>query len=123
MRFLLDQDVYAKTVSFLRNADHDVIRVAELGLSRAIDETVLETARAQNQILITRDRDYGNLVFVRSLGSGVIYLRISPATLASVHAELSRVISRYSQDQLSSRDQGWSSVQAITTLRALLALK
>jgi predicted nuclease of predicted toxin-antitoxin system len=101
MRFLLDQDVYAKTVSFLRNADHDVTRVAELGLSRAIDETILETARAQNRILITRDRDYGNLVFVRSLGSGVIYLRISPATLASVHAELSRVISRYSQDQLS----------------------
>jgi predicted nuclease of predicted toxin-antitoxin system len=101
MRFLLDQDVYAKTVSFLQNAGHDVTRVAELGLSQAIDEIILKAAREQNRILVTRDRDYGNLVFVHSLGAGVIYLRMSPVTLASVHAELSRVMSRYSEEQLS----------------------
>jgi hypothetical protein len=51
--------------------------------------------------LITRDRDYGNLVFVQSLGTGVIYLRIVPATLADVHDELNRVIMTYSEAALS----------------------
>jgi predicted nuclease of predicted toxin-antitoxin system len=101
MRFLLDQDVYAKTIQFLHGSGHDLVRVSELGLSRASDETVLQTAQAQNRILITRDRDYGNLVFVQSLGTGVIYLRILPTTLADVHAELNRVIATYSEDALS----------------------
>lgn len=101
MRFLLDQDVYAKTVKFLQDSGHDLVQVSELGLSRASDETILRTAQAQNRILITRDRDYGNLVFVQSLGTGVIYLRIVPIALADVHAELNRVIMTYSEEALS----------------------
>lgn len=101
MRFLLDQDVYAKTIRFLEDTGHDLVQVSKLGLSRASDEVVLQTAQAQNRILITRDRDYGNLVFVQVLGTGVIYLRILPATLADVHAELNRVIVTYSEEALS----------------------
>ncbi|PSN18277.1 hypothetical protein C7271_13390 [filamentous cyanobacterium CCP5] len=100
MKFLLDQDVYAKTASFLTEAGHDLVKVSDFGLARASDETVLTTARNQERILITRDRDYGNLVFVRSLGTGVIYLRILPKTLTAVHAELNRVIARYSEADL-----------------------
>lgn len=76
MRFLLDQDVYLVTAEFLIAAGHDVRLVAELGLSEAPDEEILRTAQDQNRILVTRDRDYGNLVFAKALGSGVIYLRI-----------------------------------------------
>ena len=101
MRFLLDQDVYAKTIQFLHGFGHDLVRVSELGLAQASDATILQTAQAQNRILITRDRDYGNLVFVQSLGTGVIYLRILPATLTDVHAELNRVITTYSEEALS----------------------
>jgi predicted nuclease of predicted toxin-antitoxin system len=75
MRFLLDQDVYAVTAKFLLDARHDVVLAAQIGLSQAKDEEILKTAQEQSRILITRDRDYGNLVFVRSLGTGVIYLR------------------------------------------------
>jgi predicted nuclease of predicted toxin-antitoxin system len=101
MRFLLDQDVYAKTARFLRAEGHDLLQVSELGLSQATDETILSTAQTQNRILITRDRDYGNLVFVQALGTGVIYLRILPTTLAAVHAELGRVTAQYSAAELS----------------------
>lgn len=101
MKFLLDQDVYAKTERFLRDEGHDLVRVSELGLARATDETVLSTAQEQGRILVTRDRDYGNLVFVRSLGSGVIYLRILPTTLEAVHTELCRVIDQYSTAEIS----------------------
>lgn len=101
MRFLLDQDVYAKTERFLRDERHDLVRVAELGMAQAKDEAILSMAQAQERILITRDRDYGNLVFVRSLGTGVIYLHMVPSTLESVHRELSRVITQYSMAALS----------------------
>ena len=38
MRFLLDQDVYAMTARFLAGLGHDVIQVAQLGLSQADEE-------------------------------------------------------------------------------------
>ena len=96
MKFLLDQDVYGVTAKFLRNAQYDVVAVAELGLSRAKDTEVLSTAQTQGRILITRDRDYGNLVFVQAHGSGVIYLRMLPSPANAVHEELTRVIQKYS---------------------------
>ena len=78
VKFLLDQDVYGMTVKFLAGTSFNVVSVSQLGLSRAPDTEVLSTAQSQGRILITRDRDYGNLVFVQSLGAGVIYLRILP---------------------------------------------
>jgi predicted nuclease of predicted toxin-antitoxin system len=97
MRFLLDQDVYAITARFLSDAGHDVVLVAQLGLSQASDEEILRVAQEQDRILITRDRDYGNLVFVRAIGYGVLYLRVLPSTISSVHNELARVIQTYSE--------------------------
>ncbi|MGV2829762.1 DUF5615 family PIN-like protein [Myxosarcina sp. GI1(2024)] len=101
MKFLLDQDVYGVTVKFLNECGYDFIRVIDLDLARASDEEILRVAQKQNRILITRDRDYGNLVFVKSLGSGVIYLRMLPANINAVHAELIRVLETYSEQDLS----------------------
>ena len=56
MRFLLDQDVYTVTARFLIDAGHDVVLVAQIGLSQASDEEILKTAQGQNRILLTRDR-------------------------------------------------------------------
>jgi predicted nuclease of predicted toxin-antitoxin system len=100
MRFLLDQDVYATTARLLTNLGHDVIAVAQIGLSCAEDEDLLRTAETQGRILITRDRDFGGLVFVNRLGSGVLYLRMLPSTQTSIHKELERVLRSYSEDQL-----------------------
>lgn len=97
MKLLLDRDVYAITARFLVQAGHDVILVSQLGLSRASDQEILRTARRENRILISRDRDYGNLVFVKVIGTGVIYLRILPTTVNAVHGELERILSRYSE--------------------------
>jgi predicted nuclease of predicted toxin-antitoxin system len=60
MKLLLDQDVYGLTVKFLIEAGYELLTVAQLDMSQASDEEVLKTAQAQNRILITRDRDYGN---------------------------------------------------------------
>jgi len=92
VRFLLDQDVYAVTARLLESLGHDVSRAAGCGLSRADDEVLLSTAHAEGRILVTRDRDYGGLVFVRRLVGGVLYLRMTPATAGAVHRELQEVL-------------------------------
>lgn len=101
MKFLLDQDVYALTERFLRGEGYDVATAAELGLSRADDSELLKVAGSQGRIFVTRDRDYGNLVFVLGLGSGVIYLRVTPLDLDEAHAELKKVLETFSEDELS----------------------
>jgi predicted nuclease of predicted toxin-antitoxin system len=100
MRFLIDQDVYAATTHFLKSLGHDTVTAAELGLAQASDETLLRVAAEQKRILVTRDRDYGALVFLKSIGTGVLYLRVLPSTQDTVHAELANVLGHYSEHEL-----------------------
>ncbi len=100
MKFLLDQDVYAVTAHFLSSLGHDVVLADQIGLSQADDEDLLATAQEQARIFVTRDRDFGSLVFVKALGAGVLYLRILPSTQSSVHNELERVLKTYPEDEL-----------------------
>jgi predicted nuclease of predicted toxin-antitoxin system len=102
VKLLLDQDVYETTARFLIGLGHDVVRVAELGLATAPDEENLRRAAELGRIFITRDRDYGNLVFVREIRTGVIYLRILPSTLDAVHSELERVLNSYDEQAMMS---------------------
>lgn len=100
MRLLLDQDVYALTERFLRRLGHDVVLASQLGLSQAADEMLLRTAGQLGRILVTRDRDFSSLVFLKAMGSGVLYLRILPATQNAVHSEMERVLNTYSEEDL-----------------------
>lgn len=100
MRFLTDQDVFAKTVSLLRDGGHDVVTASESGLHQAADQTLLHTAQQESRILITRDRDYGELIFLTGHSSGVIYLRMEIKLVDAVHRELERVLQLYSEVEL-----------------------
>ena len=88
-------------MQFLRGLGHEVSTAAGQGLSRSPDSELLRTAQAGGQIFLTRDRDFGGLVFVQELGAGVVYLRALPSTLQAVHEELARVLILYSQGELS----------------------
>jgi predicted nuclease of predicted toxin-antitoxin system len=100
MRILLDEDVYAATGRFLESLKHNVQSVRDAGLSGCSDEEILRSATERRAVLITRDRDYGHLVFVKGLGSGVIYLRMLPSTIEAVHRELKIILERYSTEEL-----------------------
>lgn len=100
MKFLADQDVYAVTLAFLRGLGHDVVPAAQLGLAQADDADLLHVAHNQERIFVTRDRDFGALVFIGGSGAGVFYLRILPSTQQVVHAELARVLMLYGEQEL-----------------------
>jgi len=100
MRFLADHDVYAVTSNLLRGLGHDVVLAAQLGLAQADDAQLLRVSHDQSRIFITRDRDFGALVFVQGRGPGVLYPRILPSTLKAVHEELARVLTLYAEQEL-----------------------
>ena len=65
MTLLLDQDVYEITCRFLRRLGHDVVKASALGFAGASDIDLLAAASERGRILVTRDRDFGELVFLR----------------------------------------------------------
>ncbi len=75
MRFVADEGVDASLVAHLRQASHDAIYFAEND-SSTDDEVILELAKAEHRILITRYKDFGELVYrMKKLHSGIILIR------------------------------------------------
>ncbi|HUS46619.1 MAG TPA: DUF5615 family PIN-like protein [Phycisphaerae bacterium] len=100
MRFLLDQDVYESTRQFLVEEGHDVLTVSQCGLATAEDRRILEEAQRQQRILVTRDRDFGQLVYLKRMATGVIYVRTGGSTLTHVHTQLGEVLQQHSERAL-----------------------
>ncbi len=102
MRLLVDQDVYQITVAWLRSEGHDVVSVQELNMHRAADEQVFQTAKGTSRLLVTRDKGFGALAFLRAGESpGIMLLRGTPAEIDEVHQELRRVFNEHAETELS----------------------
>ena len=78
MRWLVDECVDAALVQRLRGGGHDVLYVAEIA-SGATDAQVLRRASDENRLLLTEDKDFGELIFrLRVPVPGLVLLRIEP---------------------------------------------
>ena len=97
LRFLLDQSADARLIPYLRSLGHDAVRVGKDHPPGLPDATVLALAVAERRILLTDDRDFGELVFAkRQSHTGVIYFRLGEyAELPVKIARLDHVLSRY----------------------------
>lgn len=63
-------------VTFLRDQGHDVTAVAEV-MPQADDEGILERAMSEGRILVTNDKDFGEMVFRGGQPHrGVVLLRL-----------------------------------------------
>ncbi len=96
MRFLIDESTDARLASHLTALGHDAIFVARSHRPGLSDHEVLAIAHNEDRILITDDRDFGDLVFHhRQPHSGVIYLRL-PTTVVDIKlARLDHVLRHY----------------------------
>ena len=81
MRFLANEDFPLRSVHRLRDAGYDVASVLE-DSPGAKDREVLAQARAEERIILTFDRDYGELIYRLKLPvpAGVVYFRFHPST-------------------------------------------
>lgn len=62
MNFIADEGVDMDIVLQLRKDGHDVIYIAEFA-GGTDDEIILEMAFVENRLLITRDKDFGELAY------------------------------------------------------------
>ncbi|MBV6439112.1 MAG: hypothetical protein DYG98_11245 [Haliscomenobacteraceae bacterium CHB4] len=75
MKFVADEGVDGTLVALLRDAGHNVIYFAETDRSTD-DAVILELANSENRILITRDLDFGELVWrMKMVHTGIILVR------------------------------------------------
>jgi predicted nuclease of predicted toxin-antitoxin system len=92
MKFLLDQSTDARLAH-----GHDATRIGEDYPGSIPDEQVLAIARAEGRMLITDDRDFGELVIRSGLPhAGVIYLRLgNDAELVTKQGRLHDVLTHH----------------------------
>ena len=88
MRFLADENCDFTVVRALRAAGHDVLCVSEI-TPRAEDSEVIKLADDEKRILLTEDKDFGQLVYSHGQKTlGVIFLRFP----SSARRQISRTV-------------------------------
>jgi predicted nuclease of predicted toxin-antitoxin system len=93
MRFLADENFPRAAVEVLKAAGHDIVWV-RLTAPGANDAAVLAAAAAERRVLLTFDKDFGELAArsVLPAGCGVVLLRVPPpnsdAACASLAAQI-----------------------------------
>jgi len=99
MRFIVDECFGPVVVAWLRGEGHDVISIYQVARG-AIDEDILAWATRDDRVLITLDKDFGDLVFRDRLPHrGVILLRLDDETSANAIRVLSNLLAGYA-DQI-----------------------
>ncbi len=90
MKFLADECIDRQIVDRLRQEGHEVLYVAELDPGITDDE-VMNLANQENSLLLTADKDFGELIFRQGkIAKGVILVRLaglSPIVKAEVVAD------------------------------------
>jgi predicted nuclease of predicted toxin-antitoxin system len=95
MNFLADESCAGPVIRALREAGHHVVAIAEVAKGTT-DEQVVERALKERRVLITEDRDFGELLYARGRSAaGVIFVkfhsrarRAKPAAVVEAVAKL-----------------------------------
>ena len=92
MKFLADESCDFIVVSALRKSGYDVISICEMSPSMA-DEEVIQLASKEKRVLLTEDKDFGQ-IFYASLGSGytVILIRYPNSVRQKLPADVINLI-------------------------------
>ncbi len=78
VQFLADENIHGKIVSFLRSTGLNVEWIKEVAPG-STDETILLRPDIRNQILISNDRDFGDLIFAKGFPApkAILYTRMT----------------------------------------------
>jgi len=92
MRFLADENCDFSVVRALRAEGHDVVSVSDVS-PRAEDSDVIRLAVKEKRILITEDKDFGQLVYAHRLQTlGVIFMRFPVSTRRQISREVVKLV-------------------------------
>ncbi len=88
IKILADENIPIKVIESLENNNFDVKRAPK----GADDNEIADIANSENRIIITFDRDFGNiLLFPPQQYSGIVFIRIRPPLINTVFSALSNL--------------------------------
>jgi predicted nuclease of predicted toxin-antitoxin system len=98
MRFLADAHISVEMVAMIRGLGHDCLDASAIPL-RMPDVDVLRMAAGDDRVVVTVDKDFGELVFVHAIACpGVVLIRVAladeTARVAHVRSVWPTVLSR-----------------------------
>jgi predicted nuclease of predicted toxin-antitoxin system len=91
MRILADENVPRSVLTWLRAEGHDVTSASDLGIGEP-DTRWLTFAEAEQRLILTSDKDFGDLVFRDNLTTfGIILLRLGDVVVPAWVTRLQEV--------------------------------
>ncbi|HEV3083841.1 MAG TPA: DUF5615 family PIN-like protein [Gemmataceae bacterium] len=97
MKFLLDVCSSSHALqSALAAGGHEVVSAVQID-ARASDAALLALALAEQRILLTQDKDFGELIFVRGLPHGTI-VRFVELTVDAQIAAMQELLQHHADD-------------------------
>ncbi|MBX7055283.1 MAG: DUF5615 family PIN-like protein [Pyrinomonadaceae bacterium] len=102
MRFLVDECTGPRVAKWLRDEGHEVFSIYD-DASGMTDDEVLAKTLSENRILITNDKDFGEMVYRNQLEhQGIIFLRLDDERYANKIEVLRKLLESYA-DKLNGR--------------------
>jgi len=96
LKFLVDVGVSKKVEQWLRNHGYDIKSVRDIN-PRMSDKEILKIAASERRMVITMDKDFGELVYNSGLShSGVLLLRLEEARSDEKVKIIEKILERYS---------------------------
>jgi predicted nuclease of predicted toxin-antitoxin system len=79
MKLKLDENLSHSVAELCRTAGHDVATVRDQGLHGAPDEQVFEISAREGRVLVTLDRDLGQVLrFPPEKSAGIVVIEVGP---------------------------------------------
>jgi len=93
MKLLADLHISPRTVQFLRQRGHDVVRVNEILPATTPDPTIVARAAEDGRTILTQDLDFSALIVLTGkTAPSLISLRLASSRIENVNAVLKRVL-------------------------------
>ncbi|HEX8258357.1 MAG TPA: DUF5615 family PIN-like protein [Allosphingosinicella sp.] len=95
MKFLADENLHPLVVQHLRSLGFEVEWIKEAGPG-ALDEEILSRPDIAQLVLVTLDRDFGDLIFSRGFPAprAILYSRLSRANPQAIAERIADLVER-----------------------------
>ena len=102
LKFIADVNVEKTIVDYLVENNYDVKWIPDYDCKMS-DETLLKKARAEKRVLITNDKDFGELTFLqKSVSQGIILFRCKGSSAKEKISLLDTILNKYNNKILKS---------------------
>lgn len=92
LRLLADENVYREIVQRLKTTAFDIWSVQDLGRAQAPDSEIVRIAQKEDRILLTFDRDFGDIRYLPQVAPGVVLLRFRQTPIEEIAERVEEVL-------------------------------